>query len=157
MTQKAFEKGLASLVLAFPNRTFDPGFMFDWLQDLSDGEFLKAVGAVVSEHKELYPGTNIIALIRDKAKVSQFPTAGEAWAEVRAEISRVGSWGCPVFRNKITQRAAMAVGWRDMCLSENPSVGRAHFMKIYDSLCKREQENQLKLPQSVVQKMLEKK
>lgn len=156
MTTEAFKKGMASIILAFPNRTFDNNFLWDYLQDLSDEEFLHAVSKVISEHKELFPGTNIIALLREKARVSQLPSAGEAWAEVRSEVSRVGMFGCPKFRSALIQKAAFSIGWRDICMSENPSVERAHFLKIYDSLVRREQENQLKLPQGVILKMLEK-
>lgn len=157
MKNEAFKKGMGALILAFPSKVFNNDFMWDYLQDLTDEEFLNGVQKFISSGKDLYPGSNIIAIIRENAKVKKHLLAGEAWGLVRAAIGSLGSYGYPKFDDPLIDRAVLAVGWKDMCLSENPSVERAHFLKIYESLCERDSEEQVYLPVSSVKKLLEKK
>ena len=154
MNMKTFKRGIAALMQAFPNRTFDNDIMFDFLQDLTDEEFLQGIQKVISSTRELYPGTNIIALIRENAKTQRRITAGEAWAIVRNKISAIGSYGHPEFENPLITKAVEAIGWRDMCLSENIMIERAHFLKIYDTLCLREKEEQTYLPSPAIKNLI---
>jgi len=87
---------------------------------------------------ELYPNTNLIALIREKARAIQKKLPGEAWAEVLGAIRIVGSYGSPKFSDSLIKKAVNCIGWRHLCLSENIEIQRAHFLKIYESLSKRE-------------------
>jgi hypothetical protein len=146
MTNEAFKKGTAALILAFPNRIFDNDFMWDYLNDLDDEEFLTAIQKVISSSKELYPGSNIIAIVRENAKVGKRLSAGEAWGLVLREVSLTGSYGVPKFVDPLVARAVEAVGWRHICLSENIMVERAHFLKIYDTLDIREKQEATYLP-----------
>ena len=117
-----------------------------FLQELTDEEFNKAINELISTQKELYPGTNLIALIREKAKTTLSLTAGEAWGIVYNEILKTGNYGTPEISDPIIAKAVSIIGWRELCLSEQISIERAHFMKIYDMLVQREQQEKMLLP-----------
>ena len=155
MNIKTFKNGMGALLQAYPDRRFDNDIFYTFLNDLKDDDFLRAVSEIISTQKEIYPGTHVVGLIREKAWVDKNITAGEAWAEVRGLIGKVGSYGYPKFSSRAIDKAVSAVGWRDMCLSENIMIERAHFLKIYDSIVKREEESQMMLPGNPLKKMIE--
>lgn len=87
-----------------------------------------------SAQTEIYPGTNIPALIRKYALDDSHPTQGEAWRMVQEQIGRTP----PRFTDSLVDRAVKCVGWRDINFSENVEALRAHFMKIYQQFVDRE-------------------
>ncbi len=69
------------------------------------------------------------------------PPAIEAWAEVRQAIRRVGHYRPPPsFGDPLIDRAVRALGWEELCLSEEPEVDRAHFLRAYECLQQRERD-----------------
>jgi hypothetical protein len=66
--------------------------------------------------------------------ISPMPTDYEAWAEVQAEIRRVGNAGQPQFSHALIARTVNLLGWRYLCLSENPVADRSHFIQAYQAL-----------------------
>ena len=66
--------------------------------------------------------------------VNIIPTDYEAWAVVQAEIRRVGYAGQPDFIHILVAKAVEMLGWRYLCLSENPVADRAHFVQAYQGL-----------------------
>ncbi len=66
------------------------------------------------------------------------PTAYEAWAEVQAEIQRVGHCGRPELKNSIAAQVVAQLGWRYLCFSENPVADRAHFVQAYQAMVERQ-------------------
>ena len=79
------------------------------------------------------------------------PDWGEAWYEVERAIGR---YGCErgqealAAMGPLTQAAVKRIGWRSICLSENPDIMRAQFRQCYEICAKRSQEN-LVLPSSL--------
>ena len=74
------------------------------------------------------------------------PTGAEAWGEFKREVHRTGYYGTPQFSHPLIQRAIDIMGWREMCLSEDPEgVLRGQFLKIYATLDQRENENRVAL------------
>ena len=69
------------------------------------------------------------------------PTDYEAWAEVQAEIRRVGHCGQPKFMNPLAAQVVRQLGWRYLCLSENPVADRAHFVQAYQALVERQRNS----------------
>lgn len=78
--------------------------------------------------------------------VGVIPPWGDAWAEVRHEISRVGylrgqtlfEHGTRTtieteFSHPLIQRTVDAMGWASLCESTNVEADRAHFMRMYDA------------------------
>lgn len=59
------------------------------------------------------------------------PDPATAWAEVMAEVRRIGTYGVPEFSCPEIKAAVSVIGWRDICLSENIGIERAHFMNAY--------------------------
>ena len=53
---------------AFPDRKFEPEIYFELLKDLPDEAFLKAVVGFCKERTELYPGSNLIAILRERTR-----------------------------------------------------------------------------------------
>ena len=96
-----------------------------------------------------------VAELRDAAlamtpEMDGLPTAGEAWGEVLREIWRTGTdqWhGPPVFSHALIERTMKAMGWRNICLSEDGMADRAHFMRIYDALRQRHSAQARTLPE----------
>ncbi len=76
----------------------------------------------------------------------EMPTPFEAWQIVMGEVRRIGSYGRPDISNPIISRAVDAIGWRVICLSEEPEYTRAHFVKAYEALLKRAEQEQSLLP-----------
>lgn len=68
--------------------------------------------------------------------------ADEAWAEVRRQIRAVGYYGCPVWSHPAVAEAVAAIGWDTLCLSTNPEVDRAHFLRFYAAARQRTQAQQ---------------
>ena len=59
------------------------------LGDLTESQFSTAVRKIVLTHKEIYPGTNIVAVIREYALCDLNESNWvEAWAEVEKEKNR---------------------------------------------------------------------
>ena len=148
MNVQIFKQGLGVLLQAFPNRKLDSGVLYAFLKDIPDQEFLKGITEIITTQKELYPDTNIIALIREKSLVKPQLVAGEAWAIVLRGVSSVGSYGYPKFDNSLIDKAVDAIGWINICRSENIAIERAHFLKIYDVLAQREKESQMLITDS---------
>jgi hypothetical protein len=73
------------------------------------------------------------------------PTDYEAWAEVQAEIRRVGHCSQPKFENPLASQVVQQLGWRYLCLSENPVADRAHFVKAYQALAERQRHSARRL------------
>ena len=73
------------------------------------------------------------------------PTDYEAWAEVQAEIRRVGHCGQPQFENPLAEQVVRQLGWRYLCLSENPVADRAHFVHAYQAMAERQRHSARRL------------
>lgn len=141
LTKQAFAHGMAIVTAHFPNfplpeqpseRQARLQIMYENLRDLTPQEFERGVRTFCRAHRELYPGTNVIANIRRYAKGHHVQTSPEeAWRAVLAEVRRVGSWGTPQFRDPLVAQAVKAVGWLAICQSELIGVERAHFSKAY--------------------------
>jgi hypothetical protein len=91
------------------------------------------------EHISLSTFFPAIAELRSAAfdileAITPLPSDYEAWAEVQAEIRRVGHVGQPQFSHELTDKVVALLGWRYLCLSENPVADRSHFIQAYQAL-----------------------
>jgi hypothetical protein len=109
--------------------------MYEFLKDIPVDKLAKGIKKFCMKHREIYPQTNIIAYIREYALIDEdWPTPMEAWMMVTSHIAS----GAEV--PEIVDKAARAIGWRDIRMSETPGVERAHFVKAYEALVARERE-----------------
>ena len=114
------------------------------LSDLTPEQFYKGIKTFCLKHKDIFPTTNIVAYIREYALIDEsIPTPEEAWGEVIKAIARYGYCGKPEFSSPLIANAVECIGWRDMCMSENIGVERAHFMRAYSNLVKREHDEKI--------------
>ena len=67
MTNDTFKKGMALISEAFPKLDFNPTLYWRMLSDLKDSDFEEAIIAIIKETTELFPTSNLIAIIRQKA------------------------------------------------------------------------------------------
>ena len=108
--------------------------------------------ACVQPGREFAPSAGEIrgAVVELMMKASGAPTAGEAWEEVRLYIHFHGSQnGTPAFSHPLVAKTVRQIGLREIGMSENQGVERAHFMKMYNELMERERENTALLPEAV--------
>lgn len=75
------------------------------------------------------------------------PEAHSAWLEVQAEIERVGRKGQPEFSSPLVQQAVEALGWQNLCNSDNPVAERSHFVQVYQAAIGRERQSARRLPE----------
>lgn len=65
-------------------------------------------------------------------------TGLEAWGTVVKAMSREGAYRKPgvefVFGDKTTARVVDAMGWEELCLSENTVADRARFIEAYEAM-----------------------
>lgn len=68
---------------------------------------------------------------------------GEAWGELLRAISRYGVYRTPgqdfTFSDSVTAKCVAALGWRELCNSENQVADRARFVELYDKLAEQAQ------------------
>lgn len=149
MTRDTFINGLGILNQTFRDREFDPEFLWQMLQDLNDEEYTRAVIEISNNTQQIFLGTNIIALIREKALAKNNFLSGEAFGELMAEISRTGQYGTPKFKDPVLEQTANAMGWKSLCASniDDRQIIRSQFTKIYDSFKNR--KNTEKINQNV--------
>lgn len=121
-----------------------------WSKMLADTEFFIAEAAIEKFIAEsVYPPT--IADVRARiADITVMPekTAIEAWGDVCHAIRRYGHWNIEKAMDSFegtTRKVVESIGFRTLCLSENEMADRAHFLKVYEILAKRERESALML------------
>lgn len=129
----------------FPNFDLTDAKIAIWreaLFDLSDAQVMDGVKKFCLATKEIYPGTNIIAYIREYAlEINEQETAGEAWASVLGAAGgrKTRDWTPP---SQLAKRAADCIGGYDhIGYSENSEATRAHFFRVFADLQKRESFN----------------
>lgn len=135
---------VAWLVGAYPHRPLPPSSAAVYALALADVDFDGAKAAVMRliQTSRWLP---TIAEIREevaKARVS-LPGAEEAWGVVRRAISRYGSYRSPSFDCDEIDAAVDAIGWRELCLSEDHTASRARFCAAFTTIASRRMHNEL--------------
>ena len=126
-----------------------------WSEFLSDTDLKTAVIALkrlIATCK--FPPT--IAEMRESISAvgyKQIADAGEAWREVNEAISYYGFYReaeALASMREPTRQTVVRMGWRSLCMSDvhNDMADRAHFIRIYDLIAKRMEEERL-LPVSL--------
>lgn len=143
---------LKQLFAAYPSNKVNEGTVaiyFRLLSDIPPGDLQIVVDQCIATCKYL----PTVAEIRDEwHKLSRCigqPSATEAWADVMKQIREVGYIGRPEFASPITAQVVRAMGWRELCASENQVADRAHFMRMYEQLVARGDQMQKLLPQAL--------
>lgn len=79
---------------AFPGLNLDPKLYWEILNDLDGEYYLKAVMITIRDTKELYPGSNLIAIIRSLAVDMQgeYRVNNSLKIEAETEKERIDRW-----------------------------------------------------------------
>lgn len=138
MTSHETAQILAICSAAFPHISITKETVAVYAEMLADLEFSSTQRALkrVLATSQFFP---TIAAIRDAyAAVTGIkpPSTDEAWAEVIRAVRAIGVNGMPTWSHPTVQTTVAALGWREICMSENQSIIRAHFIKLYESASK---------------------
>lgn len=113
------------------------------LADLPDEALIQAVSEHIA-HNDEFP---TIAGLRRLALAGNHPTFGDAWGEVARQMQEVGRYRTPAFSHPlITQAVNQVGGWQALCESDNLVADRAHFLRIYEELVRRETAGKVSFP-----------
>lgn len=134
---------MAELADTYPKAEIRPGTLKAYckmLADIPPGELEAAVAKVVQSSR-FFP---TIAEIREAwalAKTGPKRSGLDAWADVIAEVRRVGYQGTPRFDDPAIPIAVRSLGgWQQLCGSETGMADRSHFAKAYESIAARNLE-----------------
>ncbi|NMA64746.1 MAG: hypothetical protein GX957_00695 [Clostridiaceae bacterium] len=144
MTRDQFKYIVVALSSNYKNFGFEAKEQFDfWYSMLKDLDYAIAEAAVKKLVCESpYPPT--IADIRKAAADVSSPklqSASDAWGEITSAIRNYGWYnvvGALDSMSPLTRKVAKIMGFRELCLSENQMADRAHFLKLYETLERRE-------------------
>ena len=94
MTTEAFNKGFTTLNKIFPALKLDAKLFWELLNDLDGQFFLVAIFELIKTTKEIYPNTNIIAIIRARAEELKVEIFKNSTFKLTAETEkdRVKRW-----------------------------------------------------------------
>lgn len=116
-----------------------------WVRMLSDLDGTAVAAAMDSLFAtSKFPPT--IAEIREMAagfSHGQIRDGGEAWGDVGRAIRKIGRYRDPEFDDEITARCVRALGWVNLCDSENSVADRARFIELYDQLAAKKRKGEL--------------
>ena len=150
MNQTETAKALLILYAAYPNTEWTEitqGVYVKYLADIPVEELRTVIGQAIATCK--FPPT--VAEIRETwhglSHVGRL-TYGEAWELVQKEIRRIGSYGKPRFSDETTARVVAAMGWKELCMSEDQGRDRAQFRDMYNAIVNRDDSVDKLLPQA---------
>ena len=78
--------------------------------------------------------------------VQGVPSSYQAWQEVNRAMIDIGSYGTPAFSHPLIGQAVDALGWRNLCMSENSVADRARFIQAYEQLAERTETEMMETP-----------
>lgn len=107
-----------------------------WSDALGDLDVTAVRAAMVSLGGEFCPALDRLRVeaLRLADPDAGMPSFGDAWAEVKQEISRVGSYGQPEWSHPAIANAVRAVGgWKTLCMMEirDEGVWIGHWRRVY--------------------------
>lgn len=154
MTKKEFAMLAMAMRTYYPKEQILPNdkAMQLWYQELCDIPYEVAEAAL-----RKWVATNkwspSIAEIREmtvNVTNGEQMTWGESWEKAVGAIRRFGMYRPQEALDSLdplTKRCVQSLGFRELCLSENPMADRANYRMVFETLQKREQtEKQLALP-----------
>ena len=122
MTKETLAKGLALICMTFPNLGMTEETLDVWarlLEDVGEKDFMDAVVDLCRNEKQIYPGTNIVALIRDRVGGDIHARSLEALHVLEQAMHKIGAYKTPNFSDAaITMAVSRLGGWEHLCHME---------------------------------------
>lgn len=153
VTKREMAQILAVLAAAYHNFTVDEIKVEVWHSMLGDLDY-EVVQIAIKKcilESQFAPS---VSEVRKTATVLMNPhhlSAAEAWEQVNQAIDRYGYYNQALAIKSmppLAARVVRAIGFSRLCLSENLSVERGQFFRLYDQLSQQEQ-SELLLPDAL--------
>jgi len=148
MQEKTYKEGFALLLSVFPQLKIEPGVFWQFLKDIPDQTFKTAINGIINNIKDMYPNTNIIALIKEYSEGNKDDKAMIAWQQAKQAVKEVGYYQSPDFKDPIISHCIKHIGgWMEFCsvqIKELPFIEK-RFMDAYRLFHKREVKKPLGL------------
>lgn len=150
MTRAEVAQLLMVVSATYPNVALNEGTTAAWYTLLGDLSFDVATNALRRVlATRMIPSIPTPGEIRREATLIMhpgIPTAAEAWRQVLNNLTaKRAGWGLTGIHS-LAVRAADAIGWQAIGMSEQPDTIRAQFMRSYEAI--REQElRELQIPE----------
>jgi hypothetical protein len=137
MTHAEITRCLALLRAAYPAATIPDATHALHCEMLADLDFAAAKAAIlrhVRTNRHFPAISEVCTAVAESSIPGGRLSAEMAWAEVLRQVHKVGMYSRPAFDSPVIQRAVDAVGWREICHSEegDPAI-RAHFYRSFEA------------------------
>jgi len=141
------KQGISELVLAF-SKPIDFAMARTYWDDIPANLFLAAVRSICSQRTEMFPGSNIYALVRKEALIgiaSRDISPQEAWANLSGHLrkttpvlsSQMGDLRVPLGSlDDITRETVRLVGYEQIAYDSSVFV-KKEFLEVYQTLKQR--------------------
>lgn len=141
---------------AYPNNKNQPGTAAVYAMALADlpDDVLRAAALECVTTCKFFPTVAEIRAAASTVSVGGHQRhALEAWADVKAAVTRYGRRWTPTFDDPLVSDCVRALGWVDFCNSEidEEMSWRARFCDIYEAMSRRQQTDFVRLPEVRVQ------
>lgn len=127
---------LAYLASAYPSASVSKEtatVYFDVLKDLPF-EACRDEARRLVRSSQWFPSAAVIrrGVCEQAGLLSKSPD--RAWNEITGAVKEIGIYGKAEWSDAIVAEAVRTIGWREICMSENQGVLRAHFFKVYEKI-----------------------
>jgi hypothetical protein len=129
-------------------------YAYDLMLAHFPGDVLAAAAQLHASRNDFFPKPAQLmrAAVEIMGDTRGAPDPYAAWEMLQAEIRRVGYLGTPQFEPPALVEAVKRLGWRQLCLSDNPISERARFLDCYQRIVDSEVQQALMPP--AVQKLM---
>ena len=148
MTKKEFAVFAMALKTYFPRDNLLPTeeAMELWYRELQDipADVATAMLRKWVDTEKWPPSIAEIRSMCSEIANGKLPDWGEAWREVEKAIGHYGynsEEKALDSMSQVTRSAVLKIGWRGICMSENPDIIRAQFRQVYEICVNREIED----------------
>ena len=142
LTKKGFAEGINLLSITFPNLELSEKTLKVWkqlLDDLTDEQFKEGILRICRDTKELYPNSNIVALIRDQIIDNVEERAFLLWNTVVKTMRTHGVYRSVKFDDPVIHSVIELMGgWIEFCHMQTDKWMRKEFINVYKILSKRD-------------------
>lgn len=154
MTEREGLEVLALFASAYPKEPMTDAQVSLYLTMLAPYEFadVQRIAVMHIQRSPFFPRISDLLLPLTKS-----PDSDQAWAEVLSKIRAEGYYRTPVWSDEAIADAVKAMGWQELCMSENLEADRAHFARFYERAQARKQERVMwnrALESTMVRKMI---
>ena len=144
MNKCIYQNGISLLLASFRHLQIKEETMDLWFQlldDMSDNDFMASIKNICRNTAEIYPTTNIVALIREQFKMDNEDMAILAWQSVLGAIETYGSYETVIFQDRAIHSAVDLVGgWIELCsiTTEEEQWKKKEFIQAYKAVVNRD-------------------